>query len=162
MPIALVYMSFLSESIFLALNTTMSWIYKGNAVEELPKDCEGFVYEILNKNNGRKYVGKKLAKFKRSRPPLKGRKNKRRFKIESDWRDYYGSNDELLKDIESQGTNNIVREILFFCRTRGECNYIEAREQFSRKVLESDEYYNGHIRVRIHGNVIKKAPTKKL
>jgi hypothetical protein len=160
-PIALVYFTFHERSIFLALNTTMDWIYQGKPVTELPKDCEGFVYEILNKSNGRKYVGKKLAKFKKSRPPLKGRKNKRRYKVESDWREYYGSNEELLKDIEQCGKENIQREILFFCVTRGECNYIEAREQFIRKVLESDQYYNGHIRVRVHGNAIKKAPIKK-
>ena len=50
-----------------------SWMYQGKDISELPEDCEGFVYEITNTTNGRKYIGKKLARFRRSRPPLKGR-----------------------------------------------------------------------------------------
>ena len=138
----------------------MTWLYQQQPIDQLPDDCVGFVYEITNLSSGRKYIGKKLAKFKRSRPPLKGRKNKRRYKVESDWKDYYGSNDDLLLDKQKLGADKFKREILFFCKSKGETNYIEAREQFSRKVLESDLYYNGHIRVRVHGNVIKgKAST---
>ena len=133
----------------------MTWLYQQQPIEQLPEDCVGFVYEITNLSSGRKYIGKKLAKFKRSRPPLKGRKNKRRYKVESDWKDYYGSNDDLLLDKQKLGPEKFKREILFFCKSKGETNYIEAREQFARKVLESDQYYNGHIRVRVHGNVIK-------
>ena len=138
----------------------MTWLYQQQPIDQLPDDCVGFVYEITNLSSGRKYIGKKLAKFKRSRPPLKGRKNKRRYKVESDWKDYYGSNDDLLLDKQKLGADKFKHEILFFCKSKGETNYIEAREQFSRKVLESDQYYNGHIRVRVHGNVIKgKAST---
>ena len=57
----------------------------------------GFVYLITNTTNGRMYIGKKLARFKRSRPPLKGRKNKRRYKVDSEWQDYYGSSDDQQK-----------------------------------------------------------------
>ena len=95
MPIAYVYMSFLLRSIFLALNTSMHWTYQGKEITNMPEDVVGFVYLITNTTNGRMYIGKKLAKFKRSRPPLKGRKNKRRYKVHSDWQDYYGSSDDL-------------------------------------------------------------------
>ena len=135
----------------------VNWTYKNKVVDELPEDCVGFVYEITNTVNGRKYIGKKLAKFKRSRKPLKGRVNKRRYTVESDWKDYFGSSDQLLADVEQLGKDKFKREILFYCKSKGECNYIEAREQFSRKVLESDEYYNGHIRVRVHGSIIQKS-----
>ncbi len=64
----------------------MTWLYQQQPIDQLPDDCVGFVYEITNLSSGRKYIGKKLAKFKRSRPPLKGRKNKRRYKVESDWK----------------------------------------------------------------------------
>ena len=114
------------------------------------------MYQITNTINGRMYIGKKLARFKRSRPPLKGRKNKRRFKVDSDWRDYFGSSDELLADVSKFGKSKFTREILFYCYSKAELSYIEAREQFARKVLESDSYYNGHIRVRVHGKGIKK------
>ena len=77
----------------------MHWTYQGKNITKLPEDVIGFVYEITNTTNGRKYIGKKLARFKRSRPPLKGRKNKRRFKVDSDWQDYYGSSDELTADV---------------------------------------------------------------
>lgn len=134
----------------------MTWTYQGIEVEELPQDVVGFVYIITNTTNDRQYIGKKLAKFSRSRPPLKGKKNKRRTKVESDWRDYYGSSDELNEDIAQLGKDSFKREILFYCYSKSELSYIEAREQFNYRVLESDKYYNGHIRVRVHGKGILK------
>lgn len=135
----------------------MQWTYQGEPVDSIPEQYVGFVYEITNTTTGRKYIGKKLVQFKRSRPPLKGRKNKRRYKVESDWREYYGSSDALTEDVTKLGAENFTREILYWCRNKAELSYIEAREQFSRKVLESDDYYNGHIRVRVHGSgLIKK------
>jgi|TARA_B100000287_G_scaffold26424_1_gene25366 hypothetical protein len=134
----------------------MHWLYQGKDVNELPEDCVGFVYQITNTTNGRMYIGKKLAKFKRSRRPLKGRKNKRRYKVDSDWQDYYGSSDELTIDIKKLGKEYFKREILFYCNSKAEMSYVEAREQFARKVLESNDYYNGHIRVRVHGKGILK------
>jgi hypothetical protein len=134
----------------------MTWTYQGKEVEELPQDVVGFVYIITNTTNDRQYIGKKLAKFSRTKPPLKGKKNRRRTKVESDWRDYYGSSDELNEDIAQLGKDNFKREILFYCYSKSELSYIEAREQFNYRVLESDKYYNGHIRVRVHGKGILK------
>ena len=139
----------------------MSWFYQGTVVEELPEDCIGFVYCITNTASGKKYIGKKLGKFSKTTYKtikLKNGKKKRkkiRSKIASDWQTYYGSNDQLTEDIKSTGTENFIREILFFCKSKAECSYIEAREQFKYKVLESDDYYNGHVRVRVHKNHIK-------
>jgi hypothetical protein len=132
------------------------WIHKGTTVNELPKECEAFVYLITNKINDMKYVGKKLAKFKTTKPPLKGKKNKRRGTKESDWRDYWGSSDHLKADVEKHGEENFIREILYFCPSRGVASYLEAREQFERKVLLTDEYYNGIINVRVGGSKILK------
>jgi len=138
----------------------MTWLYQNQTINDLPGDCIGFVYIITNITSGRKYIGKKLAKFsKTTQKTVKlknGTKKKRkiRSKVDSDWRDYYGSSPELSKDVESLGKDNFSREILYYCKSKSECSYIEAREQFSRRVLESKDYYNGHIQVRVHGSHI--------
>jgi hypothetical protein len=127
-------------------------MYQGKPVKEISDEYEGFVYLITNLKTNQKYVGKKLAKFKTTKPPLKGKKNKRRGYKESDWRDYWGSSDRLNEDVKNLGEENFTREILYFCRLRAEMSYIEAREQFDRRVLETDEYYNGIINVRVGGS----------
>jgi len=143
----------------------MSWLHESITIETLPEDCVGFVYLITNNLTGRKYIGKKLAKFSRTTYKTVNLKNgnkkkkKIRGKIESDWQTYYGSNEQLNKDVERLGAGNFTREILYYCRSKAECSYIEAREQFSRRVLESDDWYNGHIQVRVHGSHIRKLST---
>lgn len=140
----------------------MTWYYQDEIIEELPVDCEGFVYLITNLTNDRKYVGKKLAKFKKVKPPLKGKKNKRRSKVESDWRDYWGSSDNLLADVAELGPDKFKREILYLCPSRGIMSYLEAKEQFDRRVLETDEYYNGIINVRVGGSTILREHLKTI
>jgi hypothetical protein len=143
----------------------MNWQYNGEIFTDVPKGMEGFVYIITNNITGRKYIGKKLAKFSRTTYKVVKLKNgnkkrkKIRGKIESDWQTYYGSNEQLNKDILALGADNFTREILYYCRSKAECSYIEAREQFSRRVLESDDWYNGHIQVRVHGSHIRKLST---
>jgi hypothetical protein len=139
----------------------MTWLFENSPVESLPETCVGFVYLITNNSSGRKYIGKKLAKFSKTTykvVKLKNGKKKRkkiRGKIDSDWQTYYGSSPELTKDVLALGAENFTREILFYCSSKAECSYVEAREQFRHKVLESDDYYNGHIQVRVHGSHIK-------
>jgi len=132
----------------------MSWQYKGTIVEEIPEGILGFVYLITNLQTNQKYIGKKLAQFKKTRPPLKGKTRKRRTTVESDWRDYWGSSEHLQADVERLGADQFTREILYFCETKGEMSYLEAKEQFDRRVLETDEYYNGIINVRVGGSKI--------
>ena len=141
--------------------TGTNWTYQGKIVEELPEDCEAFVYLITNLINHKKYVGKKLAKFKTTKKPLKGKKNKRRGTKESDWKTYWGSSAQLIDDVEKLGEHRFTREILHYCPSRGVASYLEAQEQFERKVLETDEYYNGIINVRIGGSKILREALKK-
>ena len=138
----------------------MQWTYNGKQVDAIDEEYEGFVYLITNLTTGQKYVGKKLAKFKTTKPPLKGRKNKRRGYKESDWKTYWGSSDRLNADVETLGPENFTREILYFCKSRAEMSYIEAREQFDRRVLETDEYYNGIINVRVGGSKVLRENLK--
>jgi len=136
------------------------WTYQGTIVESLPEDCVGFVYLITNTISGKKYIGKKLAKFAKTTYKVVKLKNgtkkkkKIRSKVDSDWRDYYGSNDKLNEDVTSIGKEKFTREILFYCNSKAQCSYIEAREQFNHRVLESNDYYNGQISVRVHGSHI--------
>jgi hypothetical protein len=138
----------------------MTWLYQGILIEELPEDCVGFVYLITNSVTGRKYIGKKLAKFAKTSYKVVKQKNgikkkkKIRSKVDSDWRDYFGSSDELSKDVITLGKENFTREILHYCTSRAHTSYLEAKEQFDRKVLETTDYYNGQISVRVHGSHI--------
>jgi hypothetical protein len=137
------------------------WLYQGKEIIELPEDCIGFVYIITNLQSGRRYIGKKLSKFSRTKyqtVKLKNgtkKKKKIKSKVESDWLDYYGSSDALNKDVDQLGKELFKREILYLCNSKALCSYIEAREQFNNRVLESDDWYNGNIMVRVHGNHIK-------
>lgn len=133
----------------------MTWTYQGNPIEQLPEDCAGFVYIITNLQSQRKYIGKKLAKFRRTKQRTvkfkNGNKRKRkvRTQIESDWRDYYGSSPELARDIELLGKKNFSREILRFCKSKTELSYFEAKYQIDNDVLlDETKWYNGWVSVR--------------
>jgi hypothetical protein len=145
----------------IVITIRMTWYHNGQLVTELPEDMVGFVYLITNTTNGKMYVGKKLAKFAKTTYKVVKLKNgnkkrkKIKTKIDSDWQQYYGSSPNLTEDVNKLGNDNFKREILYYCKSKSECSYIEAREQFSRRVLESDDYYNGHIQVRVHGSHIK-------
>jgi hypothetical protein len=138
----------------------MTWLHENIPVESLPENCIGFVYLITNTISGRKYVGKKLSKFSKTSYKVvklkNGKKKRKRIKskVDSDWQTYYGSNVELNKDVETLGVDKFTREILYYCKSKAECSYVEAREQFERKVLETTDYYNGQISVRVHGSHI--------
>ena len=124
------------------------WLYNGQIVDsELLDEYLGFVYIITNLTNNRKYIGKKLLKRTKTKQ-VKGRK--KRTLVESDWKSYYGSNKELQADVESVGVHNFKREILRLCKTKGECNYYEAKQQFLLDVLEDVSYYNSWIQVKVH------------
>jgi hypothetical protein len=75
--------------------------------------------------------------------------------VESDWRKYWGSSKHLQEDIDKYGEDNFNREIIHLCKTKGECAYLEAKEQFDRDVLLTDDYYNGIIQIRLGGNAVK-------
>ena len=131
----------------------LNWQYDGkDFTEDLIGDNYGFVYLITNQTNGKKYIGKKLF-YSAKTKQVKGKK--KRYKAPSDWQTYYGSNDNLIKDVLQYGQENFERTILHLCKTKGECSYLEAKEQFNRSVLESDEFYNTWIMVRVRKTHIK-------
>lgn len=133
----------------------MTWIFKDKIIEALPDDVVGFVYMITNKATGRKYIGKKLSKFKKIRlktSRLKNgskKKSKVRYEIDSDWQTYYGSNTVLTEEVKNSGSNNFHREILRYCYSKNELNYWEAKYQFDYDVLLSGDWYNEWISVKV-------------
>ncbi len=115
----------------------------------------GFVYEIEDNTNGKKYIGKKLFWSTRRLPPLKGKKRKRVVVKESDWQKYYGSNEQVKTLVEDHGGERFTRTILRLCKAKGELSYFEAKEQFDRNVLLDPMYYNEFIGLKVHAKHLK-------
>ncbi|OUW48036.1 MAG: hypothetical protein CBD47_03600 [Synechococcus sp. TMED187] len=147
----------------------MDWIYQGLkfnpdepfTYEKYGKEWYGFVYVITNRALNKKYIGKKFFWSKKTLPPLKGKKRKRRSIIESNWRDYYGSSANLMEDVETQGKDMFHREIVYLGKGKGDLAYMEAKLQFENEVLLRDDYYNGIINIRLGGNSVKALKSEK-
>ena len=142
----------------------MTWIYNNEAVNEINPLYVGFIYCITNRLDGRKYYGKKKLSFKKTAlktVTLKSgvkKKKKIRSEVPSDWETYYGSSDELKKDVAELGMQNFDREIIKFCTTLSEMSYEEARIQFVTDcLLHPDRFYNSWISVRVRRSHLVKA-----
>mgnify|MGYP001176919619 CR=1 FL=1 len=130
----------------------MTWYYEGKELEEPPEDAFGFVYLIECKKNGKKYYGKKLL-TKAGYKQVKGKRKK--IRKESDWKTYFGSSKELLSDVEIMGEKHFKREIIRFCKSRGECNYFESKYILESDAILSDKYYNDWLAVKVSRSHLK-------
>jgi hypothetical protein len=131
----------------------MTWIYEKEPLAEIPEGIIGFVYQITNQANGMKYIGKKNFYFSKTKQ-VKGKK--KRIKVESDWKEYYGSNKSLVEHVSLFGENKFVREIVHLCKTKGEMTYYETKHIFAVDAILSDRYYNDWCMCRVRKNHIKK------
>lgn len=132
----------------------MDWLHNGEIFTDVPEGNIGFVYVITNNVNGRRYIGKKSFTFAKTKT-IKGKK--KRSRIESDWKSYYGSNKSLQEDVQRLGEENFKREIVYLCASKTEMTYLELREQIDHRVLETDMFYNDWLSARA-----RKANLKKL
>ena len=132
------------------------WTYLGKTFEsEDINDHYGFIYRITNTTNGHDYIGRKYFTTIKKRPPLKGKKNKRRETVETDWKDYWGSSARLVEDMARLGKDKFTREIIHLCKSRGETNYMEAYYQFKEGVLLKENNYNGIIQIKLGKGSVK-------
>ena len=132
------------------------WYYKDKEYDETPEEYQGFVYEITELDTSKKYIGKKNFWKPKILPKNSKRSRRVRTRVESDWRTYFGSSEEVKLLIEKKGEENYKREILRLCQTKGEMSYYEAKLQFEKDVLLSDEYYNNFIGCKIHSRHLPK------
>ncbi len=108
----------------------------------------GFIYVIVNKNCRRAYIGRKLLSRAATRGPLKGRVNKRRYRKESDWKNYCSSCVDLQVDIDLQGEDSFDFVIVGFCHSTFAMTYLEAAMQVRFGVLFG-RFYNRNIMMRV-------------
>ena len=145
------------------------WTYNQLPFSQPTPDIVGFVYIITNLLTNRRYIGKKNfwgTKTSQKTVIIKStglkKKKKIRTQIPSDWETYFGSNDELKKDVVTYGEHNFSREIIRLCRSKGEMSYMEARTQFELDViLHPDKFYNVWIMVRTHRSHLKDLVVKQ-
>jgi Putative endonuclease segE, GIY-YIG domain len=137
----------------------MCWYYQEKEFGIIEEDKNiiansvGFVYIITNKTSGRKYIGKKLFKFRKTKQV---KKIKKKILVESDWMNYYSSSPKVKEDVNLYGKENFKREIICFCDSKSEMNYLEAKYQFVNNVLLSDDWYNDWISIRVTSKHLKK------
>lgn len=129
------------------------WVYENKPIEEIPEGAIGFVYEIHNTINGRRYIGKKNFFFSKTKQ-VKGKKKK--IKVESDWKTYYGSNKDLQDHVALYGEHRFERKIMKICRTKGEMTYYETKYIFATDAVISEDYYNDWVMCRVRKNHVKK------
>ncbi|ASY63621.1 Phage protein [Sinorhizobium sojae CCBAU 05684] len=140
------------------------WIFDGKPFDpELIGNHYGFVYCIRDRETGKRYIGKKCFRNTKTLKPLKGKTRKRKQVTDSNWREYFGSNETLKALVEKHGSERFERTILRLCKTASEASYFEAKLQFEYDVLLSDDYHNDLIMVRLNRSHLKslKTPDRK-
>lgn len=128
-----------------------SWTFHNKPFEEDINEWYGFVYRITEIDTQMSYIGKKLFWRSKTLPVTKSRKRKKKILVESDWRTYFGSSEEVKSLVEQKGRSNFKREILRLCKNKGDCSYYELRYQMVEDVLlKPREYHNAFVGAKIH------------
>ena len=153
--------------------TVPSWWYEGKIVtdiSDMPENTYGFIYEVVHKPTGRKYIGKKVLYFERNvkigKKETEALRIERRLKgiggrvpakkkviKESDWKDYYGSHKDILDIVKAGNHLEFDRKILTFVPNKKLLTYYECKYLFINEVLEDR---NNYINDNILGKFYKK------
>lgn len=145
----------------------MNWLYNNKEINSLEDFGEnipfGFIYEVQYIETGKKYIGKKVLFFTKTKKLGKKelvilkeqRKNTPgrvpttiQVTFESDWKSYYGSHEELKKLFKSEGEDKFTRKILLLVYNKKHLTYYENKYLFTHSVLESNDYFNNNIENR--------------
>ena len=142
------------------------WLYEGRdydpAYEDIPDDVLGFVYIIEDTVTGEKYIGQKRMRKPKTLPVTKSRKRRVRTVVESDWREYHGSNTTIKENVSEGLSDRYQREILRFGYSKGDLSLIETMEQIKQGALIRDDFLNGIISCKIHRKHISKKLRQEL
>lgn len=134
----------------------MSWLYKGQFIEEIPESETkpyGFIYIITQISTNKKYIGRKYF-TKAGYKTVK--KKKKRIRVESDWKKYWSSSPSLLQEVENAGEADFTKEIVKLCYSKSECSYYETKLIFETDAIISEKYYNDWVSCKISGKHVKK------
>ena len=125
----------------------IQWLWEGDHIkdEDIPENAVGFIYMIEHIPTGKYYIGKKNLKAKRTLPPLKGKKRKRKVIKESDWRKYMSSNQWIKEEVSNGGEEDFKKKILQFCHSAKSLTYYELYWQFKYNVLADENSLNDNL-----------------
>lgn len=145
--------------------TPVNWRYKEKLVTEIadmPEGTYGFIYRVTHIPTQKKYIGKKVLFFernvklgKRETEALKEERKaagiggrvpaKKKVIKESDWKTYYGSQDEIKKLARESRPEDWTRDILEFVPTKKLLTYYEIKHIFTNDALENNDFLNDNI-----------------
>lgn len=133
------------------------WIWQGLPLQKVPEDNPyGFVYLIVHKPTGGKYVGQKAffsitnpkISKKRSEELYKGRGKRptKEKKIrESNWKKYQSSN-KVLKEIPEK---DLTFVILGFAKNKSDLNMMEIEKMVEHNVMRDKNSFNEWLSFKI-------------
>ena len=155
--------------------TTATWMYQGRvitSIKDMPEGTYGFIYEVIYKPTDVRYIGKKVLYFERNKKLgkkalkllqeerakqcLRGRiPTKQKIIIESDWKDYFGSQKEIVALSKKDNSGKSwEKRILEFVPNKKLLTYYETKHLFKNDVLENQ--YSAHINDNILGKFFRK------
>ena len=155
--------------------TTATWTYQGRvitSISDMPINTYGFIYEVLYKPTSTKYIGKKVLYFERNKrlgkkalnalreeraeKGIRGRVPiKQKVITESDWKDYFGSQKEILTlSKKDNAGENWEKRILQFVPNKKLLTYYETKYLFKNGILE--DKHSAHINDNILGKFFRK------